>query len=64
MPSAGMPRRSRHRFGKRMFTGWAVLVYLVLYLPIVVVVIFAFNQPTTVPPAPAPAASTPRGWAT
>ena len=54
MPSAGTPRRSRHRFGKRMFTGWAVLVYLVLYLPIVVVVIFAFNQPTTVPHGASP----------
>ena len=28
---------------KRLFTGWAVLVYLFLYLPILVVVIYAFN---------------------
>ncbi len=28
---------------KRLFTGWACLVYLFLYLPILVVVIYAFN---------------------
>lgn len=30
---------------KRLFTGWALLVYAFLYLPIAVVVIFAFNKP-------------------
>ena len=28
---------------KRLFTGWACLVYLFLYLPILVVVVYAFN---------------------
>jgi len=30
---------------KRGFTAWAFLVYMFLYLPIVVVVVFAFNKP-------------------
>ena len=29
--------------GRRLLGGWAVLVYLFLYAPIAVVVIFAFN---------------------
>jgi len=34
---------------KQGFTAWAVLVYAFLYLPILVMVIFAFNKPS--PPA-------------
>ena len=37
-------RRHRRIDGKRVLTGWAMLVYLFLYVPIVVVVIFAFNS--------------------
>jgi len=38
-------RRGKLLTAKRGFTVWAVLVYLFLYLPIAVVVIFAFNKP-------------------
>jgi hypothetical protein len=31
---------------KRLFGGWALLVYAFLYLPIAVVVIFAFDKPS------------------
>jgi ABC-type spermidine/putrescine transport system permease subunit II len=31
---------------RRLFTGWALIVYGFLYLPIVVVVVFAFNKPS------------------
>lgn len=40
MPSV----RHRRIDGRRVLTGWAVLVYTFLYAPIVVVVIFAFNS--------------------
>ncbi|TMJ97860.1 MAG: ABC transporter permease [Actinobacteria bacterium] len=33
----------RRLTAKRLFTGWAVLVYVFLYLPILVVVVYAFN---------------------
>jgi ABC-type spermidine/putrescine transport system permease subunit II len=36
----------RSRFAKRLFTGWAVLVFIFLYLPIAVVVLFAFDKPS------------------
>ena len=39
-------RRRRVLTARRGFTAWAVLVYAFLYLPIVVVVIFAFNGPS------------------
>jgi ABC-type spermidine/putrescine transport system permease subunit II len=39
-------RRRRALTARRGFTAWAVLVYAFLYLPIVVVVIFAFNGPS------------------
>ncbi len=38
-----MARRVKAKHG---FTGWAVLVYAFLYLPILVMVIFAFNKPS------------------
>jgi ABC-type spermidine/putrescine transport system permease subunit II len=31
---------------RRLFTGWALIVYAFLYVPIVVVVVFAFNKPS------------------
>ena len=40
-----MPRRVRILTAKRAFTAWAVAVYAFLYLPILVMVIFAFNKP-------------------
>lgn len=40
MPSV----RHRRIDGRRVLTGWAMLVYTFLYAPIVVVVIFAFNS--------------------
>ena len=40
-----MPRARHRRIdGRRLLTGWAMLVYTFLYSPIVVVVIFAFNS--------------------
>jgi ABC-type spermidine/putrescine transport system permease subunit II len=39
-------RRRRIFTARRGFTAWALLVYLFLYLPIAVVVIFAFNGPS------------------
>jgi ABC-type spermidine/putrescine transport system permease subunit II len=36
----------RSGLAKRIFTGWAVLVFLFLYLPIAVVVLFAFDKPS------------------
>jgi ABC-type spermidine/putrescine transport system permease subunit II len=39
-------RRRRILTAKRGFTLWALVVYAFLYLPIVVVVIFAFNKPS------------------
>lgn len=33
-------------WAKRLFTGWALLVFLFLYLPIAVVVLFALNKPS------------------
>jgi ABC-type spermidine/putrescine transport system permease subunit II len=39
-------RRRRLVTAKRGFTTWALIVYAFLYLPIVVVVIFAFNKPS------------------
>jgi ABC-type spermidine/putrescine transport system permease subunit II len=38
-------RRGKLLTAKRGFTAWALFVYLFLYLPIAVVVIFAFNKP-------------------
>jgi len=37
-----VPRRVR---AKHAFTAWAVAVYAFLYLPILVMAIFAFNKP-------------------
>jgi len=39
-----VPRRVKAKHG---FTAWAVLVYAFLYLPILVMVIFAFNKPSS-----------------
>ena len=39
-----MRRRRSPVNGKRALTGWAVLVYLFLYVPIFLVVVFAFNK--------------------
>ncbi len=39
-------RRRRILTAKRGFTTWALIVYAFLYLPIVIVVIFAFNKPS------------------
>jgi ABC-type spermidine/putrescine transport system permease subunit II len=39
-------RRRRILTAKRGFTTWALVVYAFLYLPIAVVVIFAFNKPS------------------
>ncbi len=39
-------RRRRILTAKRGFATWALIVYAFLYLPIVVVVIFAFNKPS------------------
>jgi ABC-type spermidine/putrescine transport system permease subunit II len=39
-------RRRRILTAKRGFTAWALVLYAFLYLPIVVVVIFAFNKPS------------------
>ena len=36
----------RSGLAKRLFTGWAVLVFIFLYLPIAVVVLFAFDKPS------------------
>ena len=38
-----MARRVKARHG---FTAWAMLVYAFLYLPILVMVVFAFNKPS------------------
>ena len=40
-------RRRRLFTAKRGFTAWAMLVFVFLYLPIAVVVMFAFNGPST-----------------
>lgn len=37
-------RRTRRITGKRVLTGWALLVYAFLYVPILLVVVFAFNK--------------------
>jgi ABC-type spermidine/putrescine transport system permease subunit II len=39
-------RRRRILTAKRGFTAWALVLYAFLYLPIIVVVIFAFNKPS------------------
>ena len=39
-------RRRRILTAKRGFTAWAMRVFAFLYLPIVVMVIFAFNKPS------------------
>jgi spermidine/putrescine transport system permease protein len=40
-----VPRhRRRPDRGRRALTGWAILVYVFLYLPILLVVVFAFNK--------------------
>ena len=39
-------RRRRILTAKRGFTAWAMVLYAFLYLPIIVVVIFAFNKPS------------------
>jgi ABC-type spermidine/putrescine transport system permease subunit II len=39
-------RRRRIFTAKRGFTAWALVVYAFLYLPIAIVVIFAFNKPS------------------
>jgi spermidine/putrescine transport system permease protein/putrescine transport system permease protein len=40
-------KRRRARFGARhAFTAWAVLVYAFLFLPILVMAVFAFNKPS------------------
>ena len=39
-------RRRRVFTAKRAFAAWALVVYFFLYLPITVVVLFAFNKPS------------------
>ena len=39
-------RRPLRLKAKHAFTAWAVLVYAFLYLPILVMVVFAFNKPS------------------
>ena len=39
-----MRRRRSRVTGKSALTGWAVLVYVFLYVPILLVVVFAFNK--------------------
>ena len=41
-----MPRRRRIVTPKRAFTAWAAVVFAFLYLPIAVMVLFAFNKPS------------------
>jgi ABC-type spermidine/putrescine transport system permease subunit II len=41
-----VPRRGRVVTAKRGFTAWAVCVFVFLYLPIGVMVLFAFNKPS------------------
>ena len=41
-----MPRRRRILTAKRAFSAWAVVVFTFLYLPIAVMVLFAFNKPS------------------
>ena len=43
-----MPSRTRRRplTAKRGFTAWAMVMYAFLYLPILVMVIFAFDKPS------------------
>jgi spermidine/putrescine transport system permease protein/putrescine transport system permease protein len=41
-----VPRRGRILTAKRAFTAWAVVVFAFLYLPIAVMVLFAFNKPS------------------
>ena len=41
-----MPRTRRVITAKRAFTAWAVVVFGFLYLPIAVMVLFAFNKPS------------------
>jgi ABC-type spermidine/putrescine transport system permease subunit II len=42
-----VPRRGRIVTAKRGFTAWAVVVFVFLYLPIVVMAVFAFNKPSS-----------------
>lgn len=39
-------RNRRFRWSKSGFTAWALLMYAFLYLPILVMVVFAFNKPS------------------
>jgi ABC-type spermidine/putrescine transport system permease subunit II len=39
---------ARRVTAKQGFTAWALLVYAFLYLPIVVMAVFAFNKPSAV----------------
>jgi spermidine/putrescine transport system permease protein/putrescine transport system permease protein len=41
-----VPRRGKVLTAKRAFTAWAVVVFAFLYLPIAVMVLFAFNKPS------------------
>jgi ABC-type spermidine/putrescine transport system permease subunit II len=41
-----VPRRKRVLTAKRGFTAWAMVVFAFLYLPIAVMVLFAFNKPS------------------
>ena len=46
MPSARVGRGKRVVTAKRAFTAWAMAVFAFLYLPIAVMVLFAFNKPS------------------
>ena len=46
MPSARVGRGRRVVTAKRAFTAWAMVVFAFLYLPIAVMVLFAFNKPS------------------
>jgi ABC-type spermidine/putrescine transport system permease subunit II len=41
-------RKRRHLGAKHAFTAWAVVVYAFLFLPILVMALFAFNKPSAV----------------
>jgi ABC-type spermidine/putrescine transport system permease subunit II len=51
LSAVGRPAKKRRKFtlrAKHGFTAWAILLFAFLYLPILVMVIFAFNKPAAV----------------
>ena len=49
-----MPRARRRLTAKQGFTAWALVVYAFLYLPILVMAVFAFNKPSAACPCRLP----------